>query len=332
MPFLWKDDSSSDGPPEKTRLLVQTRVEAHFATHRTKAWRPGTAARALERGIRSLPGGTEDLSALSPQRRLQLEALQAKALREHAQSFPRVKATTTTRTGRAKKHSSLVLVPRCLTPPYTTSVNFTNVLFNDGFVESDARVPLQPNGQSILADTANGVAGQTMVWGFHRGNTGFLDVTRGVLIGGWIQAGNTKPLFLDAQLTAFTFANPKDFSGGATDGWVYLFGGGVSTYQIFTELFVFTDTSQASSNPPVPVMRATVPVVDVTFSALQLFQYTIPAGTRKTITGVASAVSPGTWMLVLAGPVVRFFASVSHADWDMAAGSTWSVDKICGYW
>ena len=332
MPFEWKDNPSSDGPPEKTRRRVQAHVEAHFANRLAKPRKPGTAMRALDRAIRSLPAGIENIGALSVQQRFRLEDLHAKALREHEEFFRKSKLARTTHAGRTKKHSGLVLVPRCLSAPYATSVSFTTTTFADGFVERDTAIMRQPNGESILADDANGVAGETMFWEFKRGDTGALEVTRGVLIGGWIQAGNTKPLFLDAQLTAVPFTPQNWGNGGGMEGWIYIFGGGFATYQVFTELFVFTDVSQTTRNPPTPVMSARVPVVDASVAPIQKFEFSVPGGTSKNVSGVASSVSPGTWMLVMAGPVTRLFASVWHADWGIGGGATWTIDKICGYW
>jgi hypothetical protein len=334
MAFIWNDHSKLDGPSEETRRVVHARVQAHFAKRASKVRKAVPATRALDRATKALSMGIEDLRALSLQQRCRLEALHLRAVLEQEEFARRVKAARTTRrTGQPKmhsKHASIVLVPRCLTPPYATSVSFTTVAFADGFVERDGALPSQPNGQAILADTANGVAGQTMVWECK--DTAALEVTRGVLIGGWIQAGNTKPLFLDAQLTTFAFTPPNMGNGGYVDGWSYTFGGGISTYQLFTELFVFTNTVQSSSNPPAPVMSARVPVIDLSWAPITpVSRFIVPSST-KLVSGVVSAVSPGTWLLVLAGPVVRYFASVWHSQWSMGIDTTWSVDKICGYW
>ena len=329
MSFLWKDDSTSDGPPEKIRRRVQAQVEAHLFKRAAKVWKPGPATRAVMQSIRSLPQGKGDLSALSPQQRFRMEALHAAAVREHQESMRKVKGAPARR---PKRHSSsLVLVPRCLKAPYTNSVSFTTPNLGSNFAEQDDQLQLQANGQAILTDTANGVVGQTMVWGA-TSSPAFLDVTRGVLMGGWIQAGATTPRFLDAHLTTVIIPPRTDGNGGFTEGWVYWFGGGIATYQLSIDLFVFTAASQSTGVPPAPAMRASVPVMDFSLSTLQVIRFAIPANTQKSPSGAVSGISQGTWLLVLAGPVARFFASVWNADWTMGVGTTWSVDKICGYW
>jgi hypothetical protein len=329
MSFLWQHHSTSDCLPEETRRIVQAQAEAYFTQRSRTKWKPGPAARALSRGIQALPEDTQDFDALSWKQRLRMQSLQAAAMREHQELFHKRMAV---RKVRPKKHSGLVRVPRCLTPPYNSSLSFTTPNLGSGFAERDGELPQQPNSQPILTDTVNGLAGQTMVWDA-TASTAFLDVTRGVLIGGWIQADNTTPPILAAYLTAVSFAD-QNFSGNGcvTEGWVYLFGGGIAAYQLSTKLFVFTATSQIAGIPPAPVMTASSSLVDLSFPQLQVFRTVLPAGTKTTPNGVASAVGRGTWMLVLAGPVVRFFASVSHADWSMGVDTTWSVDKICCYW
>jgi hypothetical protein len=334
MALVWNDSSSVDGPPEKTRRAVQAQVRANFAKRAPKLRKPGPATRDLDRSMKAFPTGGEDLHALSLQQRLRLEALHRQVVQEQEEFARRMKAAHARhRTGKPKahgKHVGIVLVPRCLTPPYSTSVSFNTVIFADGFKERDGALPSQPNGQSTFADTANGVAGQTTVWECQ--DTAALDVTRGVLIGGWIRAGNTTPLFLDARLTRFDVTPPDQGNGGEVDGWSYTFGGGIATYQLFIELFVFADTAHATSNPPGPIMNARVPVIDLSWAPITpLSRFPVPAGTRF-VSGVAGTVSPGTWLLVLAGPVVHYFANIWHSQWRMGIDTTWSVDKICGYW
>ena len=328
MPFEWKHDSASDGPPERIRRRLQAQVEAHFAKRAAKAWKPGDATRALMQAIRALPEGKQDLSRLSPQQRFRMHALHVGALHEQQESLRKAKRP---RMRQPKKHAGLVLVPRCLTAPYSTSVSFTTPNPGNGFDEFDGSLPQRPNGQPILADPANGVVGQTMVWGANA-PTAWLDVTRGVLIGGWIQAGATTPRFLEAQLTTVTIPPPSSGNGGMTDGWIDLFGGGVATYQLSVDLFVFTDASQSTTVPPAPVMRATVPLMNFSEAPIQIVRFAIPANTQKNPSGEVTGVSQGTWLLVLAGPVARFFASVWHTNWSIGVDTTWSVDKICAYW
>lgn len=327
VPFQWKDDATADGPPEQIRRNVAAQVEAHFLERATKVWKPGPATRAVVQAIRSLPRG-KDSSVLTPARRLQLESLRAAALHEH-QEFQR--AAKPRRTSRHKKHEAVVLVPRCRVAPFAAGVSFTTQNTGNGFRQHDGGLPQQPNGQPILVDPANGMVGQTMVWQAAAPDAS-LDVTRGTLIGGWIQAGTTTPRFLEAQLSTVTIPRPNRTNGGATDGWIDLFGGGVATYRLSTDLFVFTNSSQSTSVPPAPLMHATVPVVSFSEAPIQILRFEIPDNTQKNPSGEISGISNGTWLLVLAGPVVRFTATVWHTNWSIGIDTTWSVDKICAYW
>jgi hypothetical protein len=287
----------------------------------------------LTRGSLKLRDGPKDMAELSPKQRFQLRHLQSEALKEHTEH---ARAAMDVRKKRhrkhqVKKHAGLVLVPPCLRAPYGTSLIFTNSSRVSGFVEGDRRVPQQPNGEATFADRVNGVAGQTMLWdhasGFGSfGDTAFLDVTRGALVGGWLRADYGSPPILDAHLTAIDV-------GGQAAGNVYWFGGGSALYQVLAEINVFSAATQTTLTPPVPVASGRDAAFDIPFASLgQNFRTTLAVGTTKNPWGTASSVPQGAWMLVLAGPVTRFFASLSHADWVVSANSRWSVDRICCYW